>query len=572
MNDDENMPQFEIDFSGMEGRLAKTIAEGLLNIEKSQTAKEKVESLTESKKVYEDKPFDYKVGVAKWLTGNLDSRRSLNEELLKVDSFEQAFIKKYDPDRKLTEYKLKESATLNETIGSINPDCCIPEVWADDVERTHIYPGSVFWGAWFVRWERGIEGQPGDKVWICTVGTAMPTTIAAACDEPTTTGASVDCKYITMTDYACAFYMCKNDIESVQPDLITELNAGLGSCLERQIDNYFFDVARTNACTAGTLLSGVPLSGSLIAEAMGSMRNGNQCKWKDLNNSTHINIPIIVVLICVDSENQHKPHVLNVAILEKQNQLKDKLNVPNADIISYLTTRDLENINANGTKQTLRNIKLEWRDIVKNLPNYIINSGQIRETYVIYVENHIKEWNSTKRIIDPTPLTQFGLEIIQKILFYYVNHVMKEPIGQSSDLDGTTRILKTKYSPILLTGTYEPVVLITHPVPMSSLLQDTNFVYACRYGNRDVITGGRVLEWLNLQIYFVPKGTLSVGSGSYDSLLLAKNALAGAIKHGLRIESEYVVRQQRRYVLATIKFGGTCLHPDGIWWIRSKDD
>ena len=124
----------------------------------------------------------------------------------------------------------------------------------------------------------------------------------------------------------------------------------------------------------------------------------------------------------------------------------------------------------------------------------------------------------------------------------------------------------------LLTGAYEPVVLIVHPVAMSSLLQDTNFVYACRYGNRDVITGGRVLEWLNLQILMVPKGTLSVGNGSYDSLLLAKGALAGAIKHGLRIESEYVVRQQRRYVFATIKFGGTCLHSDGIWWIRSTDD
>ena len=77
---------------------------------------------------------------------------------------------------------------------------------------------------------------------------------------------------------------------------------------------------------------------------------------------------------------------------------------------------------------------------------------------------------------------------------------------------------------------------------------------------------------MNLQILMVPKGTLSIGSGSYDSLLLAKNAIAAAVKHGLRIESEYVVRLQRRYVLATIKFGGTCLHPDGIWWIRSTDD
>ena len=394
MNEDEMMPQFEIDLTGLEGRLAKQIAEGLAKIEKAGTPKETVDSLTESKKVYEDKPFDYKLGVAKWLNNNLDSRRSIREEYEKISNFDQAVSKKYNPDTHLTEYKLKESAVLSEAIGSVNPDCCIPEVWADDVERTHIYPGSVFWGAWFVRWEHGIENQPGDKVWICTVGTAVPTTIAAECTEPTTTGATIDCKYITMTDYACAYYMCKNDIESVKPDLITELNAGLGSCLERQIDNYFFDVARTDDCTAGTLLSSVPMSGSLIAEAMGSMRN----------------------------------------------------------------------------------------------------------------------------------------------------------------------------------GTYEPVVMITHPVPMSSLLQDSNFVYACRYGNRDVITGGRVLEWLNLQIYFVPKGTLSVGSGSYDSLLLAKNALAGAIKHGLRIESEYSVIQQRRYVLATIKFGGTCLHPDGIWWIRSKDD
>ena len=78
--------------------------------------------------------------------------------------------------------------------------------------------------------------------------------------------------------------MCKNDIESVQPDLITELNAGLADCLNRQIDNYFFDVARTNACTAGTLTSGSALSGSLIADAMGSMRNGNQRKWEDLDS------------------------------------------------------------------------------------------------------------------------------------------------------------------------------------------------------------------------------------------------------------------------------------------------
>lgn len=404
-------PEVVIDMTGFTKTVEDQFKEMNKKIEEMLTPREQVETITESKATVEEEVFDYRVGVAKWLSNEMESPRSLREERNKYVKFETKFYPEETEKALKAVFKIKESvsdrgkkveysfiptakASLTEAIGSVNPDCCIPEVWADDVERTHVYPGSVFWGAWFLRWERGIQGQPGDKVWICTVGTAIATTIAAACDEPTTVGASIDCKAIDLTDYACAYYMCKNDIETVMPDLITELNAGLGSCLERQIDNYFFDVARTNNCTAGTLTSSSALSGSLIAEAMGSMRN----------------------------------------------------------------------------------------------------------------------------------------------------------------------------------GTYEPVVLITHPVAMSSLLQDTQFVYACRYGNRDVITGGRVLEWLNLQILMVPKGTLSIGSGSYDSLLLAKNAIAAAVKHGLRIESEYVVREQRRYVLATIKFGGTCLHPDGIWWIRSTDD
>jgi len=405
---DEEAITVNFDAKGLEDRLAQKVDSALNDFKKAMTPRMEVEAASETKVSAEPEEFDYRVGVTKWLKENLETNTSLNIERKKVklppeeDYFgrqrvlHKAFNLREEivGERKKVSYSLSESLPLAEAIGSVNPDCCIPEVWADDVERQQIYPGSVFWGAWFVRWERGIQGKPGDKVWICTIGTAVATTIAAACDEPTTLGATFSCKEINLTDYVCAYYLCKNDIESVVPDAIDELNAGLGACLERQIDNYFFDVARTNGCTAGTVTSSSALSGSLIAEAMGSMRN----------------------------------------------------------------------------------------------------------------------------------------------------------------------------------GTYEPVVLIVHPVSMSSLLQDSNFVYACRYGNRDVITGGRVLEWLNLQILMVPKGTLSVGSGSYDSLLLAKNAIAGAIKHGIRIESEYVVRQQRRYVLATVKFGGTCLHPNGIWWIRSTDD
>jgi len=408
---DEEFPSLEIDTKGMEDRIMTAIDAKLTELKKAFTPEEVPESITESKKPSAPVEFDYRVGVSKWLRESLDrdnpakpTNPSLSEENGVFKDWKNAVEIEYETNDSLIEsklskkerlykYKFKEGA-LQEGIGSVNPDCCIPEIWADDVERQQIYPGSVFWGSWFVRWERGIENRPGDKVWICTIGTAVATTIAAACAEPTTTGATFNCAEIDLTDYVCAYYLCKNDIESVVPDTIDELNAGLGSCLERQVDNYFFDVARTNGCTAGTITSSSAMSGSLIAEAMGSM------------------------------------------------------------------------------------------------------------------------WN----------------------------------------------------------GTYHPVVLIVHPVSMASLLQDTNFVYACRFGNRDVITGGRVVEWLGIQILMAFKGTLSVGSGSYDSLLLAKNALAGAIKHGFRIESEYVVRLQRRYVLATVKFGGTCLHPNGIWWIRSTED
>lgn len=300
MNDEAivEKPDVVVDMSGFNKTVEDKFKEMEKKIEEMLTPTEEVDSLTESKASVEDAPFDYRIGVAKWLSNEMESAVSLRElknKYVKIDTktnpndAEKALkdvftIKESVSDRgKTTEYVLKASAqaSLTEGIGSINPDCCIPEVWADDVERTHVYPGSVFWGAWFVRWERGIQNQPGDRVWICTVGTAMSTTIAAACDEPTTVGATITCPYITLTDMACGYYMCKNDIESVQPDLITEINAGLSDCLNREIDNYFFRVARTNNCTAGTVLSGSALSGSLIAEAMGSMRNGNRRKWED---------------------------------------------------------------------------------------------------------------------------------------------------------------------------------------------------------------------------------------------------------------------------------------------------
>ena len=110
-----------------------------------------------------------------------------------------------------------------------------------------------------------------------------------------------------------------------------------------------------------------------------------------------------------------------------------------------------------------------------------------------------------------------------------------------------------------------------HPVPYKHLMQDDQFVNAATFGNRDVIATGRIVNYLGVEINETPKGTLTTGGGTYRSLLLAKGALAGAIKHGITVETEYSPRLQKRYVIADIRYGGVCLHPDGIYWIRTVE-
>ena len=116
-----------------------------------------------------------------------------------------------------------------------------------------------------------------------------------------------------------------------------------------------------------------------------------------------------------------------------------------------------------------------------------------------------------------------------------------------------------------------------HPVVWASLMQDTNFSYANRFGARDAILGGRLEEAYGLEINVTPKGTLILPtwdwgvSGTYRTLLLANGALAGALKHGITVETEYSPRFQKKWIIADIKYGGTCLHPDGIFWIHTVE-
>jgi len=304
---------------------------------------------------------------------------------------EDVVVRTYDKERRETTYTLKLNESLTEAIGTIaQAGCAVPEIWADKIERDHVYPGSVFLGAWFMNWYTEIQGRPGDKIWIPRVAPALCATLE--CDEPATAAPVISCKYITLEHDVCAYAICKNDIESVQYGLVDAINESLGSCLEVCVDNYFLGIA-LSCINGGTLVHTGPMSGSLLLEAMGSMQ----------------------------------------------------------------------------------------------------------------------------------------------------------------------------------AGTYDPVKVIMHPVPHVSLMQDTNFRYANQYGARDVVTGGRLETAYGMEINVTPKGTLELtgAGGTYRTLLLAKGALAGALKHGITIETEYSPRLQKRWVLADIKYGGVCLHPDGIYWIHS---
>jgi len=157
---------FEIDLSGLDDKIASAVEKSLKPMLEKLTPSEQARSLTEK---VSDGPvkYDYKEAVNNYLhTFKRSIRhtdyRFLTDETPYEHDFNKIAVREYDKDRKVTEYKLTES--MVEAIGTVDPDCCIPEVWADQIERDHVYPGSVFLGAWFVNWYDDIKGKLVEKV------------------------------------------------------------------------------------------------------------------------------------------------------------------------------------------------------------------------------------------------------------------------------------------------------------------------------------------------------------------------------------------------------------------------
>ena len=157
-----------------------------------------------------------------------------------------------------------------ETIGALSGGSAIPEIWAKDVFRCCPYPASAFLYAPYIKWHDDIKGKAGDTVHVITVGRATCGT--AGCAEPASTAPTVGATAITLEEYQCSMYVCRNDLEDMVPDTVTELNNALAECLDICIDNAFI----ANIIGLGsTLDKGTAyITAADIAEAMGTMRSG----------------------------------------------------------------------------------------------------------------------------------------------------------------------------------------------------------------------------------------------------------------------------------------------------------
>ncbi len=159
---------------------------------------------------------------------------------------------------------------LSEAIGDVDGTAAVPTIWAKDVVRCCPYPASAFLGAPFINWHDDIKGQPGNTLNVVVVGKATGGTIQ--CEEPTSTAPTITAASISLTDYQCSVDICRDDLEDMVEDTVTEINDSLISCLDEWIDNYF--IAGIVGLGNTLVLAGATFSANTIAQAIGSMRSG----------------------------------------------------------------------------------------------------------------------------------------------------------------------------------------------------------------------------------------------------------------------------------------------------------
>ena len=153
----------------------------------------------------------------------------------------------------------------------------------------------------------------------------------------------------------------------------------------------------------------------------------------------------------------------------------------------------------------------------------------------------------------------------------FIANILAGPVGGTLNKTTGTMTGNTIAEAIgsMRNGTCEPVALVIHPVVEASLMQDSQFVNAATFGDRSVITGGHIIQYLGLDIIVVPKGSLKPGVGTYASIMLSRYAVHAAKKRDPVMEQQYLVQTQRKYIYASVRFGKRVVCSDGVWIITT---
>lgn len=230
-----------VDVNKLAEQVAKKTAEEIL---KKTTPAAQTTALTE--KVEEKKPDPTAY------------RKEIVEKLRKRDSASDMFYSK----------KMDETGHLQETIGAASAGGM--SAWAADVFRCCPYPASAFWDAPYIKWHDDIHGKPGGTLYVTTVGRATCGT--AGCAEPSSTAPTISNVSIVLSEYQCSLYICRNDMEDMLEDTLVEINNALAECIDVCIDNAF--IQQIGTFGGSIVYNKGTMSAAMIAEAMGSMRNG----------------------------------------------------------------------------------------------------------------------------------------------------------------------------------------------------------------------------------------------------------------------------------------------------------
>jgi hypothetical protein len=143
--------------------------------------------------------------------------------------------------------------------------------------------------------------------------------------------------------------------------------------------------------------------------------------------------------------------------------------------------------------------------------------------------------------------------------------------GTITEAGAMAATVLTKMWGSIMAGSYKPGAVICSPVQYASLLQDDQFTNAATRGKKDIIETGVIGNYLGMDIVPLIQGTLNAGGGTYRSFVLAKGAIAGAIKRDIEFEREYYVKDQRNYFVGAVRFGGTPVHTSGIGLILTVE-